>query len=88
MLLRVLRRIDTLTKEKEGVRAVAQVNMVRTTYLLPHQSMAVPVKIKSSDGNEGPLLVESDGDLEKATGLQVEDTLVQPTIEALRAWLM
>ena len=70
-------------KEKEGVRAVTQVNMVRTIYLLPHQSMAVPVKIKSSDGNEGPLLVESDGDLEKATGLRVEDTLVQPTIEGL-----
>ena len=45
--------------------------------------MAVPVKIKSSGGNEGPLLVKSDSDLEKATGLQVEDTLVQPTIEGL-----
>ena len=74
------RRTD---KEKEGVRAVTQVNMVRTIYLLPHQSMAVPVKIKTSGGNEGPLLVESDNDLEKATGLQVEDTLVQPTIEGL-----
>ena len=74
------RRTD---KEKEGVRAVTHVNMVRTIYLLPYQSMAVPVKIKSNGGNEGPLLVESDSDLEKATGLQVEYTLVQLTIEGL-----
>jgi len=54
--------------------------MVQTVCLLPHKSI---VKIDPSNGRTGLLLVEQDDDLEKTTGAQVEDTLVQPTQEDL-----
>ena len=66
-------------KGTDRVKTV-HVNMVQTVHFLPHQSIAVQVKI---DKNEGTLLVEPDGDLEAVTGLQVENTLVQPTREGL-----
>ena len=70
-------------KKEEEVKVTTQVNMVRTVHLLPHQSIAVQVKIEPSDGDGRPLLVECDNDLEMATGLQVEDALVKLTEEGL-----
>ena len=75
--------LGTLTGRGEGVKLTTHVNMIRTIHLLPHQSIAVQVKIDPSVGNKNPLLVECDSDLEKTTGLLVEDTLVQPTKESL-----
>ena len=45
--------------------------------------MVVQVKVDPSDVKARPLLVEQDDDLEQTTGIQVEDTLVQPTQEGL-----
>ena len=70
-------------KEEEEVKVAACVNILRTVHLLPHQSIAVQVKIEPSDGDGRPLLVECDSDLEMITGLLVEDALVKPTEEGL-----
>ena len=54
-------------KKEEEVKVTTQVNMVRMVHLLHHQSIAVQVKIESSDGDGRPLLVECDNDLEMTT---------------------
>ena len=70
-------------KKTQADSSMAQVNMTRTVHLLPHQSIIVEVRINPNYGTESPLLVEQDGELEEITGLQMEDTVVQPTKEGL-----
>ena len=50
-------------RKREGVKLTTRVNMIRTIHLLPHQSIAVQVKIDPSVGNENLLLMECDSDL-------------------------
>ena len=74
------RKVDRKGKDEKKVKTV-RVNMVQTVRFLPHQSLAVPVKIDRKE--KGTLLVEPDNDLEAVTGLQVEDTLIRLTEEGL-----
>ena len=53
--------------------------MMQTVHLLLHQSIVAQVKVEPDGSSKRILLVECGSDLEKETGLQVEDTLVHPT---------
>ena len=50
-------------KKEQEVKVMIHVNMLRAVHLLPHQSIAVQVKIEPSDGDGRPLFMECDSNL-------------------------
>ena len=68
--------------EEGNQLAEAQVHLVQSVRILPHQSQEVVVKLEGCS-LQSPLLVESTEELQRAAELQAEDTLVLPMADGL-----
>ena len=60
-----------------------RVRLVQTVRLPPRQSVVVKVRLEGGGGVQGPWLLEPDTLLEASTGLQVVDSLVEPTTDGV-----
>ena len=58
-----------------------RVRLLQSVQLLPYQAVVAQVQLDSMHCEIEPLLLERSTKIEEATGLQVEDTLLQPTVE-------
>lgn len=76
-----------LKKKQDASVPMVRVSLVQSLQILPHQSILATVHLHTESGDTGeePLLMEHahSVELEEATGLQLEDTLLRPTKDGL-----
>lgn len=68
-------------KDKEAKVPTVRVKLLQSVQFLPYQAVVAQVQLNSMHCGIEPLLLEQSTKIEEATGLQVEDALVQPTVE-------
>lgn len=60
-----------------------RVYLVETVNVLPHQSLEVPVRIDRQYSNTATLLMEPLRDLERTTGVQLDEALISASRDGL-----
>lgn len=68
-------------KDKEAKVPTVRVKLSQSVQLLPHQAVVAQVQLDSMHCGIKPLLLERSTKIEEATGLHVEDALLQPIVE-------
>ena len=68
-------------KSNEAKVPTVQVRPLQSVWLLPHQAVVAQVQLDNEHDGSEPLLLERSMQVEEETGLQIEDALLQPTVE-------
>ena len=66
---------------EEAVVPTVRVCLLQSVSVRAGRSAMVPVRVEGTDNLKGPILLDYDKSVERATGLVVEDALIQPTKE-------
>ena len=69
---------DLYDSECDAVVPTQNVRLVRSVAIPPHQSVSVLIQTGIDRDSHGPLLVHPTGDIDKSTGVYMDDALVLP----------
>ena len=69
---------DLYDSECDAVVPTQSVRLVRSVAIPPHQSVSVLIQTGIDRDSHGPLLVHPTGDIDKSTGVYMDDALVLP----------
>lgn len=68
-------------KSNEAKVPTVRVRLLQSVRLLPHQAVVAQVQLDNTHKGSEPILLERSMQVEEETGLQIEDALLQPTVE-------